>query len=88
MIGRPVTRAADPRRRWPRSWRRWCGSSVDHELELLLGTFVDSLTKLAILLHVYADPVAVYSPEALAVAIGRRRRRCDRPCRHWRKQVW
>ena len=45
---------------------------MDHELDLLLGTLVDSLTKLAILLHVYADPVAVFSPEALAAALGRR----------------
>lgn len=41
---------------------------MDHELDLLLGTVIDSLTKLAILLHLQAEPHAVFSAEEVAAA--------------------
>ncbi len=45
---------------------------MDYELDLLLGTALDSLTKLAILLHLHQQGAAVFSPEALATAMNRR----------------
>ncbi len=45
---------------------------MDNELDLLLGTLIDSLAKVMILFHLQDGAAAVLSPEAVAQAIGRR----------------
>ena len=45
---------------------------MDYELNLLLGTALDSLTKVAVLLRLNRQTEAVFSPEALAVAMHRK----------------
>jgi hypothetical protein len=44
---------------------------VDTELDLLLGTAIDSLLKLNLLLDLYARPEAVEAPAALATRLNR-----------------
>ncbi len=44
---------------------------MDHELDLLLGTVIDSLAKLMILFHLLDRDAAVLTPEAIATGVGR-----------------